>query len=225
MVTDLQKYYNLLYLIQDENMPEKAILLPDTEELLKIDLNKRTIEGPEYLSVATDHRAETLYFRVARYFDNVDLSQMSCIIQFINAEGTSGIYVVPFYDVNTLADTEEMLFPWVIEGAVTAAAGTVVYSVEFFRIAENAAKYVYNLNTLPAKGKVLEGNKFDQTAAVEGFEKGMGKTILELKDQEKIDFTYANSNLASAYEALINKMDDIKGELNLYWVDAYGDQQ
>ena len=49
----------------------------------------------------------------------------------------------------------------------------------------------------------------------------MGKTITELKNEEKIDFTYANSNLAMAYEALINKMDDIKGELNLYWIDAY----
>ena len=223
MITDLQKYCSLLYLIQDQNMPEKAILLPglDQEEPLEIDLKTRKIKGPEYLSVATDHRSETLFFKVARYFDNVDLSEMSCVIKFINAEGTSGIYVVPFYDITSLESTNEMLIPWVIEGAVTDAPGNVVYSVQFFRVAENASRYVYNLNTLAATGKILEGNGFDQGAAVEAFEAGMGKTITELKNEEKIDFTYANSNLAMAYEALINKMDDIKGELNLYWIDAY----
>ena len=33
-----------------------------------IDLNKRTIDVPECLSVEKDHRAETIYFKVDRYF-------------------------------------------------------------------------------------------------------------------------------------------------------------
>ena len=49
----------------------------------------------------------------------------------------------------------------------------------------------------------------------------MGKTLEELRDDQKIDFTYVNSNLASAYEALISKMDDIEGQLNLYWTDLF----
>ena len=40
------------------------------------------------------------------------------------------------------------------------------------------------------------------------------------KEDEKIDFTFVNSNLAAAYEALINKMDDIKDELKVYWLDV-----
>lgn len=218
MVTSLKEYYNLLYLIQDENPPELAVLLPGDEPILRIDLDTRKIEAPEYLSVATDHRAETVYFSVNRYFDNVDLSTMSCVIQFINAKGESGIYVVPFYDISR--GDENMLIPWVIEGAVTAAAGSVAYSVQFFRVSDSAMKYSYNLNTLAATSKVLEGNKFDQTAAVDAIERGMGKTLEELRDEDKIDFTYVNSNLAAAYEALVDKMDKIKGELNLYWLDV-----
>ena len=219
MITPLQEYYNLLYLIQDENPPELAVLLPGNEEPLRIDLDTRKINAPEYLSVATDHRAETVFFSVNRYFDNVDLSTMSCIIQFINAAGESGIYVVPFYDISRGDDN--MLIPWVIEGAVTAKAGSVVYSVQFFRVSESSSKYSYNLNTLAATSKVLEGNKFDKIAAANAIEKGMGKTLEELRDDQKIDFTYVNSNLASAYEALISKMDDIDGQLNLYWTDLF----
>ena len=219
MITSLQEYYNLLYIIQDENPPELAVLIPGNEEPLRIDLDTRKINAPEYLSVATDHRAETVFFSVNRYFDNVDLSTMSCIIQFINAAGESGIYVVPFYDISRGDDN--MLIPWVIEGAVTAKAGSVVYSVQFFRVSESSSKYSYNLNTLAATSKVLEGNKFDKIAAANAIEKGMGKTLEELRDDQKIDFTYVNSNLASAYEALISKMDDIEGQLNLYWTDLF----
>lgn len=219
MITSLQEYYNLLYLIQDENPPELAVLIPGNEEPLRIDLDTRKINAPEYLSVATDHRAETVFFSVNRYFDNVDLSTMSCIIQFINAAGESGIYVVPFYDISRGDDN--MLIPWVIEGAVTAKAGAVAYSVQFFRVSESSSKYSYNLNTLAATSKVLEGNKFDKIAAANAIEKGMGKTLEELRDDQKIDFTYVNSNLASAYEALISKMDDIEGQLNLYWTDLF----
>jgi hypothetical protein len=219
MITSLQEYYNLLYLIQDENPPELAVLIPGNEEPLRIDLDTRKIDAPEYLSVATDHRAETVFFSVNRYFDNVDLSTMSCIIQFINAAGESGIYVVPFYDISRGDDN--MLIPWVIEGAVTAKSGSVAYSVQFFRVSESSSKYAYNLNTLAATSKVLEGNKFDKIAAANAIEKGMGKTLEELRDDQKIDFTYVNSNLASAYEALISKMDDIEGQLNLYWTDLF----
>ena len=219
MITSLQEYYNLLYIIQDENPPELAVLIPGNEEPLRIDLDTRKINAPEYLSVATDHRAETVFFSVNRYFDNVDLSTMSCIIQFINAAGESGIYVVPFYDISRGDDN--MLIPWVIEGAVTAKSGPVAYSVQFFRVSESSSKYSYNLNTLAATSKVLEGNKFDKIAAANAIEKGMGKTLEELRDDQKIDFTYVNSNLASAYEALISKMDDIDGQLNLYWTDLF----
>lgn len=224
MITSLQEYYSLLYLIQDENPPELVTLLPGDEPILNINLETRKIDAPEYLSVASDHRSETVFFKVARYFDNVDLSTMSCIIQFINANGESGIYVVPFYDISSKhpdVQPHEMLIPWVIEGAVTAKSGQVFYAVQFFRVADGSSKYTYNLNTVPATSRVLEGNNFDKIAAANAIEKGLGKTLEELRDDQKIDFTYVNSNLASAYEALISKMHDIEGELNLYWTDLF----
>jgi hypothetical protein len=49
--------------------------------------------------VQKDHNAETLYFILDRYYDNVDLATMSCIVQYQNAskdKASSGyIYAVP----------------------------------------------------------------------------------------------------------------------------------
>ena len=181
MITSLQEYYNLLYLIQDENPPELAVLLPGDEPLLRIDLDTRKIDAPEYLSVATDHRAETVFFSVNRYFDNVDLSTMSCIIQFINAAGESGIYVVPFYDISRGDDN--MIIPWVIEGAVTAKAGSVVYSVQFFRVSESSSKYSYNLNTLPATSKILNNLQGDGEIMNAEYDKQLGNIDAALWEQ------------------------------------------
>ena len=56
MITPSKEYYSLLYRIQDPNIFANAYGEPPTtilkdEPTLKIDLNARTIEAPEFLSV------------------------------------------------------------------------------------------------------------------------------------------------------------------------------
>ena len=99
MITTPKEYYDLLYRIQDENKPSLAVLLPNDEKIYEIDMNSRKIEAPKYLSVELDHRAETIYFKVGRYYDNIDLANMTCVVQYINAKGEGRVYPVPFYDV------------------------------------------------------------------------------------------------------------------------------
>ena len=60
MITTPEEYLSKLHLIQNNNFPTIAILLPRDETIYNIDLNTRTIEAPEYLSVETDHYAETV---------------------------------------------------------------------------------------------------------------------------------------------------------------------
>ena len=72
MVTNPAEYAKLLWKIQDQNPPTTALLLPNSERLIEVDLNTRLISAPEYLSVATDHRAETVFFVMDRFHDNVD---------------------------------------------------------------------------------------------------------------------------------------------------------
>ena len=165
MKTASQEYYNLLHQIQDENAPSIAVLLPGSENIYEIDLNKRTIEAPEFLSVSRDHRAETIYFKCPRYFDNIDLTNLVCVVEYINANGDGRVYAVPYYDVDHFStidieagiDEPMILFPWCIDGEATKVGGEVTYAVRFYELNGTGTKMVYNLNTLTATSKVLYG--------------------------------------------------------------------
>ena len=86
MITNSDEYWKLLYLIQDRNNPAHTagaippIPVPSDESLFAIDLDSRTIEAPEFLSVKYDHKAETIFFIVDRYYDNMDLANTCCVI-------------------------------------------------------------------------------------------------------------------------------------------------
>ena len=163
MITSLQEYYKLLYMIQDENAPELAVLVPGDEPILNIDLTTRKIDAPEYLSVETDHRSEVVYFKCPRYYDAVDLSNTVCVVQYINANKEGRVYAVPYYDIDTFSDTNEMLIPWEVDGEATVAAGNVQYSLRFYMLDSRITdkRLVYNLNTLTASSKVLHGIDID----------------------------------------------------------------
>ena len=163
MMTERPEYLDLLYKIQDENKPSLAILLPGEEHIYNIDMQTRKIEAPEFLSVETDHRSEVIYFRTGRYFDSIDLTNTVAIVQYVNAAGEGRVYAVPYYDVDTLSDTNEILFPWEIDGEATKVAGDVQYSIRFFVLDSNKVdkKLIYNLSTLASTSKVLHGIKIN----------------------------------------------------------------
>lgn len=165
MITSAQEYYSNLYRIQDENPPTLALLLPSTERIYNINLNTRTIEAPEYLSVETDHKAEAIYFKMPRFFDGVDLTTKTTVIQYENAAGEGHVYLVPFYDVETAdrLDINEgddihqtILFPWLIDRNVAKKAGVVSYNLRIYELASES-DLLYSLNTLPAESKILHG--------------------------------------------------------------------
>ena len=195
MITTPKEYYDLLYRIQDENKPSLAVLLPSDEKIYEIDMNSRKIEAPKYLSVALDHRAETIYFKVGRYYDNIDLANMTCVVQYINAKGEGRVYPVPFYDVETYADENMMLFPWCIDGEATKASGNVTYSVRFYDIDESATYMRYNMSSLPSKSEVLHGIS------------------------SKTDIDDSNDYLLSFKDQILAQLKKVS-EYDLYWIDA-----
>ena len=128
-------------------------------------MSTRTINSPKFLSVAKDHQAEVIYFVMDRYFDYMDLSTTVCIIQYLTPapESMPYIYIVPYYDVSSLATENKMIIPWNIDGAATQKKGKVKYSIRFYQLEGEgpAAKLIYNLNTLPAESEVLYGLDVD----------------------------------------------------------------
>lgn len=132
------------------------------DEIYKIDLNTRTITGPEILICQHDHNAETILFSVDRYQETFDLAEACCVIQFktytVNGDPFLGIYPVRYYDLLTAFDEGKIIIPWSISKAVTQSASTVEFNLRFYHIddSKTEGKLDFNLNTLSAKLKVLQ---------------------------------------------------------------------
>ena len=202
MVMSAEEYYNYLLQIQSSNPPTIAIL-PHAEKIYEVHLDSRKVDAPEYLSVTKDHKSETIYFKVNRFFDYMDLTETVCLIHYTTADNKSRVYHVPFYDITTCADENKILFPWCIDGAATAAAGKVKYAIEFYKIGYEGQKpkFLYNLNTLTAESKVLYG--------------------MDVTDPETPEFDGDYFGMSvSAYQELIAKIDALNKDYNIYWEDA-----
>ena len=160
MLTLDKEYYSLYHRIQSQNPPGLAILVPGNEKIYSIDLNTRTIESPEYLSLEKDHEAEIIYFLVDRFYDSYDLSQAVCVVEFINAKGEPRTYPIPYYDIYTFKKDNKMLVPWVIDQEVTKLSGNVSYAFRFYKLTDSGKFFIYNLSTLPATSKILSNIGF-----------------------------------------------------------------
>ena len=198
MITNSNDYEELLWQIQSNAPTKKAILLPTDEQIYDINLNTKKISVPKYLSVKNDHQAETIYFKFDRYYENVDLATTSCIIKYTNAEKNSFIYPVPFYDLENAVNENKIIIPWCIQGQATKKAGTIKFSITFFKInAEH--KLSYALNTMVAESEILQG-----------------------QNDELYNFSQNDITLDSTLLELIQELKSAKedGVLTLYWVDV-----
>lgn len=196
MITTPQEYYSLLHLIQSNNAPTIA-LLPKQEKIYSINLEDRTIETPEFLSVEKDHASETVYFKTSRYFGCIDLVDTTCVVQYINADNEAYIYPVPFIDVQTLKDTNEILIPWNIGGSATKTAGTITYSIRFYRVDTTGKQFEYNLNTLPVSSKILHG--------------------MDPVDLQPDNFAIEPGD----YLELVDRINQVSNQTILSWIDIY----
>lgn len=162
-------YTDLLYELQtSDNIPVIVDLLPEDKQVFELDLNTRTINIPQFLSVQFDHNSEVIYFKTPRWFEGVDLTDTTCIIQYINADGDCGIYCVPFYDITHFEVDDKghfvpmLLFPWSLGGLATVSAGTIKFSIRFYVLNKDTKKFSFNLNTKPAEGVILHGLDLDE---------------------------------------------------------------
>ena len=62
----------------------------------------------------------------------------------------------PENDYYTLVDKPKILFPWQIGNIATEEAGILEFSIRFYQVDTPTGRLVYNLNTLPAKSKILD---------------------------------------------------------------------
>lgn len=186
-------YKNLLLEIQQSNNlgPSAGQLNFPEDGLYQVNLNTRTINGPSFLSVKDEHRAEMIYFEVDRFFGNMDLAQTNCIIQYTTNEGKSYYYPVPFCDVNSIEN--KMIIPWSISSAATASAGSIQYVIRFYLLNDKKIDrdkdgnilwdnldFSYSLTTLPATSQILRSFALEPVLVEEDYHIETDQKFFEL---------------------------------------------
>ena len=171
MITDPSEFRQKLQEIQN-SANVTFTHLPSNEPRFIIDANSREINIPfefSFLGVIGDHKAETIYFEIDRYFDDEDLSTHTCVIQFVNKnpktlECNEGLYPVTTMDINSIDG--KIIFGWNIMNDATQIAGDIHFSIRFYSIDSNN-KFTYNFNTLTANSIILDTLDVKHTSIIE----------------------------------------------------------
>lgn len=154
-INSLEDYFSVLKTLSlsfDTNYQ----ILPIDEPTFNIDLNTRSIQFPKgnyVYAVVGDDLAETIYFKTDRYFDNVDLNDMTIAIIVNTGEKK---YLIPTNVRDITSDPGKIIFGWPISKEITENSTTLEFAVRFYTLNEQQ-ELAYNLSTQTNKLIVKPG--------------------------------------------------------------------
>ena len=162
MITTAEEFKQALLDIQ-QGTTVVHTTLPATEPRVPINLDTRTITIPDefkFLATKKETKAETIYFVCDRYFDDVDLSTKTCVVQWVNTDGSTtnrGLYPVAELDVDSVDG--KIVFGWQIQSESTQIPGKIEFAISFYKIGEDELGenvFKYNLTTLATSSLILD---------------------------------------------------------------------
>lgn len=162
MITTAEEYKQALLDIQ-QGTTVVHTTLPATEPRFHVDLDTRTITIPDefkFLATKKETKAETIYFVCDRYFDDIDLFTKTCVVQWINTDGSTtnrGLYPVTELDVDSIDG--KIVFGWQIQSESTQIPGKIEFAITFYKIGEDELGenvFKYNLTTLATSSLILD---------------------------------------------------------------------
>ena len=154
-INSLEDYFSVLKTLSlsfDTNYQ----ILPIDEPTFGIDLNTRSIQFPKgnyVYAVVGDDLAETIYFKTDRYFDNVDLNDMTIAIIVNTGEKK---YLIPTNVRDITSVPGKIIFGWPISKEITENSTTLEFAVRFYTFNEKQ-ELAYNLSTQTNKLIVKPG--------------------------------------------------------------------
>lgn len=167
-ITSLDEYFSY---IEDLNIINRRYtILPLDEDPFVIDANTRTITVPKSfrdngISVQGDEAAETIYFKIDRFFDATDLDMMDIYIQWRSSEvdenGKPVEKVSPIWVKDIESQPGYIIFGWAISSKATAVEGKIQFSVRFFKYDEEEERLTYSLATLPCTAEIKPSLDFN----------------------------------------------------------------
>lgn len=148
-INSLNLYFQ--HIVELANTDLTYTILPVDEELFEINANTREIIIPKSfkngVGVQGDQVAEIIYFKIDRYFDNIDLNTQNIYIEWENADqiGLSGEYVR-----DIASDPDHIIFGWPLTNKITSSAGKVKFAVRFYSF-NSDNDIIYSFATQPAE--------------------------------------------------------------------------
>ena len=186
---------------------------PPREDIWDIDSNTRRVYIPPQfrwiVAVQGDHYSEILTFRIDRYFDGVDLSQKTCIVQFLNAGGKAGTYQVQKMDTTT--EPEKIIFQWAVDNVATQFSGELRFIIRFYST-NGKGLYDFTFNTVPRIVLVHEG--LDVTDEAEKLYPTILMEWMEIVVKCKYLLENSDAIIQKFIETATQKIDDINDLYN-----------
>lgn len=189
----------------------RCLAIAADEPVFEIDANSRVITVPPVfkkngIAVIGDHWAETVYFKIDKYFD------YQSFYKLLNDDGNGRVVINWAFtpagskaigDMQTTAafgPADDLIpgylvFGWPIKKEMTQAAGTLTFSIQFYHVANGEIDYSFN--TIPATIQV--------------------GTSLTLKDPVLVDNNYL-SELALRLRNSAYRVDEIEGPDMPEWI-------
>lgn len=159
-ITSVQQYFAHLKDLQDLAAfgGKRYLMLPLDEPYFTVNANSREITVPaEFkkngISVQGDEIAESLIFKINRFFDYADLDAMVVKIQWQNAKGEEGLSDA--YVVDDVKDADYLYIMWPITSEITSKAGTIKFSLRFYKL--NGGVLMYSFSTKVAAATINSG--------------------------------------------------------------------
>ena len=159
-VEGLEEYFGIIETLTNHLDTNFQILpLYNDEGLFTIDANTRIITPPlnNYTyAVKGDNLAETIFFSINRYYDNIDLNTKKIAI-LSQYNGQKVFTPVDLRDITSIPNT--IIFGWTIGQAVTNTfSGNLEFSVRFYDLEGDEINY--SLSTQPQTLMIKNGLNF-----------------------------------------------------------------
>ena len=161
-ITSIKQYFHYIKDLADIDL--KYLMLPADEDIIDIDANTREINvrnsifSTAGVGVQDDQIAETIFFRIDRYFDATDLYPLSILFHWKTADGTEGVTRNFCKDIES--EEGKIIFGWPIANEITEHPGKIQFAIRFYSI--DGDNVTYNFGTKIASLTVNPSIKFDQ---------------------------------------------------------------
>lgn len=183
------------------------------DDSIHIDVNTRQVTVPEsqqLFGVESDENVEVKHIVLdGRYNDGTDLSALTLRVNWRNANGGKGSYLVTNLDVTE----NSIAFDWVISRGVVAYKGTVYFIVCAFKV-NSTGKKEQEWNSSLGQGTVLEG--LEVTDEDIGGDDTVNRMLTILQQMNSVQAAAKNSADAAAAssKSASDTADSIKGSLD-----------